>query len=557
MQTEGRLLSVDSRKVPLYRFDVLVIGSGSAGCAAAVAAADCGAEVAILAKSQLRETNSAYAKGGIAAVLHPTDSFEQHIADTLIVGCGLSEPAAVEQVVRGGPEALEWLIERGAQFDRSTSGELELQREGGHSRPRIAHAGGDATGFEIQRSISLALARHPHITCFESMFVIDVLCGSDGAVVGALVENAIGERSVFSAGQVILASGGAGQMYRETTNPTIATADGVAIGFRAGAQVRDIEFVQFHPTMLYIAGASRVLISEIVRGAGGVLRDRKGVRFMPEAHPEGDLAPRDVVSRVVFERMVAMGDTNVFLDLSMIKGDPHKLFPSVSRVCAFFGIDIARDPVPVRPGAHYQVGGLQVDGEGRTTVSGLLAAGECASSGLHGANRMGSNSLLECLVLGRRAGLTAANESMGRSMVDFEVRPPRDRMATPEGMQVNISDVTYSLKSLMWRQMGIQREGQMIADAGHSIDLWMRVISELAPQDRSSWELMNMLTVARLMSISAGLRTESRGVHFRMDHPELDPQWQQHLCLEPCFEEGRIVEVKLRREAVQSGVPLA
>lgn len=309
--------------------------------------------------------------------------------------------------------------------------------------------------------------------------------------------------------------------------------------------------------MLYIAGASRVLISEIIRGAGGSLVDRSGVPFMQEYHADGDLAPRDVVSRAVFERMVSTGDTNVFLDLSGISGDPRKLFPSVSRVCEFFGIDIRRDPVPVRPGAHYQVGGLEVDADGRTSVDGLFAVGECASSGLHGANRMGSNSLLECLVLGKRAGQAAAAQASGRGIRDFEVRPPRNRMATPAGMQVNISDVTYSLKSLMWRQMGIQRSADQIQGAAESIDLWMRVISELAPQDRRSWELTNMLTVARLMSISAGLREESRGVHFRVDHPTAKPEWCQHLSLKPHFEGGRIAQVSAERVPVQERVTQA
>jgi len=405
---EGRLLSVDSRRVPLYRFDILVVGGGAAGAAAALSAAEAGAEVALLAKSGADETNTVHAQGGVAAVFDPTDSFEEHVEDTLRVGCGLSEPECVEQVVAGGPEAIEFLTALGARFDRNGQGRLALSREGGHGRPRIVHANGDATGHEIQQALSAGLRAHRRVTSFEGVFVVDLLCRPDGRVGGALVELARGERVVFSGGEVILATGGAGQLYRETTNPSIATGDGVAIGFRAGAVVRDLEFFQFHPTMLYLAGAARVLISEVVRGAGGVLRDRDGVRFMPAYHEAAELAPRDVVSRAVLQRMVATGDTSVYLDLSEVDGDPHRLFPGISRICGYFGIDISRDPVPVRPGAHYMIGGLEADAEGRTSVPGLRAVGECASSGLHGANRMGSNSLLECLVVGRRAGRAAA-----------------------------------------------------------------------------------------------------------------------------------------------------
>src|SRR6185295_12841093 len=309
--------------------------------------------------------------------------------------------------------------------------------------PRIVHAHGDATGLEIQRALCAALANHPGITTFPQTFAIDLLTGPDGRVAGILTRTARGDLVAFSASQVVLATGGAGQIYRETTNPVIATGDGVALGFRAGAVVRDLEFVQFHPTCLYIAGAARVLISEIVRGAGGILRDRNGVRFMPEYHPSAELAPRDVVSRAVFARMVATHDTSVYLDLSDIDGDPHALFPGISRICRFFGIDIAKDPVPVRPGAHYMVGGLMVDLDGRTSLPGLWAVGECASSGLHGANRMGSNSLLEGLVLGMRAGATAALDSGGADRALHALRRARAMPEPPPGVRVSLEDLIY------------------------------------------------------------------------------------------------------------------
>ncbi len=544
---EGRLLSVDSRQVPIYRSGVLVIGAGAGGAAAALAAADEGAEVALLSKAGIEESNTLYAQGGVAAVLERHDSFEAHVADTLAAGCCLSVPAVVETVVRGGPAAIEALERRGAQWDRLRDGTLDLSREGGHSQRRIAHARGDATGREIQHTLVEALARHPRITLFPDAFALDLLCGRDGHAVGALIRTSRGDLAVVSAGSVILATGGAGQIYRETTNPSIATGDGVAIGFRAGALVRDPEFFQFHPTLLYIAGAARVLISEVVRGAGGVLRDRCGVRFMPEYHEAAELAPRDVVSRAIFERMVATRDTSVYLDLSGVSGNPHRLFPGISRICRFFGIDIARDPVPVRPGAHYWIGGLESDLDGRTSVSGLWAVGECASSGMHGANRLGSNSLLEGLVLGERAGRSAAEEAQGKGIQDWEVRAPRDRTAPPDGMKVNIQDVTYSLKSLMWRQMGIEREAGQIEDAIAKIRLWIRAVSELGTPEPSTWELVNMLTVSHLAALGALARAESRGVHYRTDHPALDPAWRAHTRCMPVFEEGRIAAVQVER----------
>lgn len=542
--------------MPIYRSGVLVVGGGVAGATAALAAAEAGAEVALLTKAGLVESNTVYAQGGVAAVLAPQDSLEAHIEDTLAVGYGLSERAAVDSIVRAGPAAIAALDRRGARWDRLRDGSFDLSREGGHSHPRVVHARGDATGRELQEVLVAALRAHPRITLFPETFVIDLLCAHDGRVVGALARTARGDQAVFSAGAVVLATGGAGQLYRETTNPAIATGDGVAIGFRAGATVRDLEFFQFHPTLLYIAGAARVLISEIVRGAGGVLRDRHGVRFM-EHVPGAELAPRDVVSRAIFQRMVATQDTSVYLDLSSVQGDPHALFPGISRVCRYFGIDIARDPVPVRPGAHYMIGGLETDLEGHTTVPGLWAVGECASSGIHGANRMGSNSLLEGLVLGERTGLSAAEEAQGKSIQDWRVRAPRATTAAPDGMRVNIQDVTYSLKSLMWRQMGVERTGAQIEDAVEKIRLWSRAVGELGAPEPATWELVNMLTVAHLAALGAVVRTESRGVHHRTDHPVTDPAWRAHTRSAPVFEEGHIAEVVVERAPLEAQLSVA
>jgi L-aspartate oxidase len=548
------LVPFSFRQVPFYRFDVVVVGSGVAGSAAALAAASRDASVAILAKAELRESNTLYAQGGMAAVLAAPDSVEAHVADTLRVGCGLSERATVECVVRGGPEAVDRLLQFGAEFDRASNGELALSREGGHSHPRIVHARGDATGLEIQRALCGALVNHPSITTFPNTFAVDLLTNAEGRVSGVLTRTARGDLVAFGASNVILATGGAGQIYRETTNPAIATGDGVAIGVRAGALVRDLEFIQFHPTCLYIAGAARVLISEIVRGAGGVLRDRQGVRFMPEYHPAAELAPRDVVSRAVFARMVATNDTSVYLDLSGLDSDPHVLFPGISRICRFFGIDIARDPVPVRPGAHYMVGGLLVDLDGRTSLPGLWAVGECASSGLHGANRMGSNSLLEGLVLGMRSGVLAASEVNGFDVLSMASRRTSELPKPPPGVRINLEDLIYSLKSLMWRQMGVERGRAGLEDALAKLSFWSRAVGDLGSSDPRSWELVNMLTVARLATLAALSREESRGVHYRTDHPHSSDAWCVHTILAPVLAGERVARVHLRHEPVQDQV---
>jgi len=544
----------DLRQVPSYRFDVVVVGAGAAGSVAALAAADAGASVGLLAKAGTHESNTRYAQGGMAAVLSSADSFDVHIADTLRVGRELAERSIVESVVQGGPHAVDDLIRLGTEFDTTEGGNLALSREGGHTHARIVHALGDATGREIQRAVCAAVEGHDKITMFEELFVIDVLTDDEGQAVGVLgrISGASGshELVVFQAAQVILATGGAGQVYRETTNPVIATGDGLAMGFRAGAAVRDLEFVQFHPTCLYIAGAARVLISEIVRGAGGVLRDRHGVRFMPKFHPQADLAPRDVVSRAVAARMIATDDTNVYLDLSDVGTDPHRAFPGISRICRYFRIDIARDPIPVRPGAHYMIGGLSVDLDGRTSVDGLWAVGECASTGLHGANRMGSNSLLEAIVLGRRCGRAAAAADPTAEMGSLYSIRSGERLAPPGGVHVNIQDLTYSLKSMMWRQMGVERVRSGLEDARNNLDFWTRAVCDLSPPEPRSWELINMLTFAQLATTGALLREESRGVHYRSDFKEARPELCVHTLCTPVVKGSQLVAAQVTPQAM-------
>src|SRR5687767_4851079 len=403
------LVPFHPKRTPHHFADVLIIGSGLAGLRAA-AAIDPALSVLIVTKDSLRQSNSAYAQGGIASVTDPEDRFENHVEDTLAAGAGLCDERVVEMVVREAPRRIEELIAWGTRFDLE-QGQLALGREGGHSHMRIVHANGDATGAEVMRAMTEHVRKLANVQVWENTFTLDLLT-HDGACRGAIVWHADYGKSMLWAKQTILCTGGAGQVYRETTNPRVATGDGHALAFRAGAELRDMEFMQFHPTVLYIAGGSRSLITEAMRGEGARLIDGTGRRFMPDYDERAELAPRDIVSHAIVAQMEKTRQPSVFLDLSHL--DPmrvRKRFPGISRTCAEFGIDIATDPIPVRPGAHYMIGGVTVDHNGQTTVPSLWAAGEVTGSGLHGANRLASNSLLEGLVYGAHAGAGASARS--------------------------------------------------------------------------------------------------------------------------------------------------
>jgi L-aspartate oxidase len=527
-QVRRYLTAFDTARLPQVFTDVIVLGSGVAALRAALEVAPA-FQVTLLTKSRLTESNSFYAQGGIAAAVEPSDTVESHMADTLATGCGLCDEAVVRQVVGAAPDCVRELIDWGADFDK-IDGRISVGREGGHSAPRILHARGDETGKEITTTLLKRLEAAESVDVREETYAIDLLT-SDGAVVGVLAWQPTQGLIILRARRTVLATGGLGRIYRETTNPEVATGDGLAMAYRAGAVLADMEFIQFHPTTLYIAGATRHLISETVRGEGGRLVDKAGRQFMPDYHAMGDLAPRDVVSRAIIAHMRATGATHVFLDLTHFGKDGRKRFPGIAKACAQFDIDIARDMIPVRPSAHYMIGGARVDAAGRTSLPNLYACGEVSSTGLHGANRLGSNSLLEGLVYGKLAGRRIVEELSGGNGRGSPERISADVSHSTRG-QLHVPDVRDSLRSIMWRNVGIVRVQEDLAEAEALIEFWQSYVLDKVFDQPAGWELQNMLTLGRLMAHSALVRTETRGVHYRSDHPDRDDAaWQKHVLV--------------------------
>lgn len=524
------LVSFDPKRIPHMFVDVLVIGTGIAGVRAALEI-DPSQRVVMVTKDQVSMSNSSWAQGGIAGVLDPSDEINNHAEDTITAGAGLCDENVVHSVVEAAPQCIRELIEYGAKFDR-VDGQIALTTEGGHSHPRVAHALGDATGKEVMRALIDSVRGTNWTEIWEQTYTIDLLT-HEGVCRGALMWNPYHGKTFVWAKQTILATGGAGRLYRETTNPDIATADGHAIAYRAGAKLRDMEMMQFHPTVFYIAGSSRHLITEAVRGEGGYLVDVNGYRFMPEYDERLELAPRDIVSRAITDQMEKTRHSCVYLDLTHL--DPTMIanrFPNISAMCREFGLDLAKDRIPVRPGAHYMIGGLSVDLEGQTTLPGLWAAGEATSSGLHGANRLASNSLLEGLYFGIKAGQGASAAAM--NIPDNFAAPPivSDRDPSLDDQDsLNLTDLQNSLSSIMWRNVGIRRDKEGLAAAATQVDFWTRYVSLREFQSVEGWELQNMLLVARLMIESAQARTESRGVHFRSDYSEPNPDFDGHVSI--------------------------
>lgn len=528
-ETVRYLVPFSPKEVPHFFTDVLIIGGGLAGYRAALAV-DKNLSVVVTTKADRWESNTTYAQGGVAVVLDPQDSVDDHIADTLDAGGKLCDPEVVAKVVRAGPDFIRELIDWGAQFDRE-GGRLALGLEGGHGRPRIIHAQGDATGRELIRTVLARVEAAPNISVWEHTFAIDLLT-ADGQCRGAIVWNEEHGKTLVWAKQTIVASGGAGQVYRETTNPEVATGDGLAMAWRAGAELQDLEFVQFHPTVLYIAGSARHLITEAIRGEGGHLIDRNGYRFMLDYDPRGELAPRDIVTRAIVAQMAKTNHPNVYLDLRHLDPDfVRSRFPGMVAICAEFDLDLTRDLIPVRPGAHYFMGGVRVDAEGRTTLPGLWAAGEVACSGMHGANRLASNSLLEALCFGAWVG-EGAGQCAREVADDFHALPLcNPRTAAPED-KLDLVDISNSLKALMWRNVGVVREEHGLFEAKKQIEYWARYVLNRQFRTPAGWELQNRLTVAWLIIQAALSRRESRGAHFRSDFPAPDDEnFLRHITL--------------------------
>ena len=515
-----------------HRSDVLVIGSGIAGLFYALRVAEHGS-VAVVTKKRAADSATNWAQGGIAAVLAGDDSFEHHVQDTLVAGAGLCREDVVRHVVERGPAMIEALLKLGAEFD---SGEaersLDLGREGGHTRRRIVHHR-DATGREIERVLLARARAHPNIDLYEDHCGVDLLTarraglpGPDRALGAYVLDVRTGAVERFRARLTLLATGGAGKVYLYTSNPDIASGDGMAMAFRAGATLANMEFVQFHPTCLYHPQAKSFLISEAVRGEGAILRTRRGDAFMPRYHHQADLAPRDVVARAIDSELKQSGDEWVVLDLS--RREPafwREHFPNIHARCLEFGIDITREPIPVVPAAHYTCGGVRTDLTGETDLPQLFAAGEVASTGLHGANRLASNSLLEALVFADSAATASIARLRELSPDERDVPAWEPGSATESDEAVVITQNWDEIRRLMWNYVGIVRSDRRLARARRRIELLQEEITEyywnfkLTPD---LVELRNLATVAQLVIVCAERRRESRGLHYNVDHPQRD-----------------------------------
>ena len=495
-------------------YDFLVVGAGVAGLRAAIELARAGS-VLIVAKDSLRESSSEYAQGGIAAALGDDDEVGLHELDTLAAGDGLCDPGAVRTLVEEGPAAIRELIDWGAGFDRDGQ-RLLFAREGAHSRSRVLHAHGDSTGSEIARTLYRRAAALPNVA-FRSFSAITDLLLAGGEVAGAVACDASRHCAVhIRARAVLMATGGLGRLYRDTTNPDVATGDGVSVAWRAGAVISDIEFVQFHPTALHLEGAPRFLLSEALRGEGGFLRNAAGRRFMPASHPMAELAPRDVVSRSIVVETRRTGAPHVFLDLAHLPpGFVPARFPRIYQTCLRYGIDLERRPAPVYPAAHYAMGGIRTGLDGRSSLPRLFAAGEVACTGVHGANRLASNSLLEGVVFGRRAG--AVMKEVSRSPSGPAEAPEADSFPAISEDQI---------RELASRECGILRSGDGLRRAVRRLESITGM--PFSDADRRRHEIRNMFALLSLIARCALARQESRGAHFRADFPDKRPEFAKH-----------------------------
>jgi len=515
----------------MQQFDVLIIGSGLAGLTVALKVAS-EKKVCLVSKRKINDNSSSWAQGGIAAVLTGDDSIEAHIQDTLIAGAGLCDQEVTRQVASHARETVEWLIAQGVPFTREDDGSgYHLTREGGHSHRRIIHAA-DATGHAVQKTLAEQVLSHPNITVLEDHIAVDLITSRKAGIgapqdnaecLGAYVlDNMTGKVMTIGSQQTVLATGGAGKVYLYTTNPDVSTGDGIAMAWRAGCRVANMEFIQFHPTCLFHPKAKSFLITEAVRGEGGILRLPDGTKFMPQHDKRGELAPRDVVARAIDFEMKKRGLDCVFLDISHKPADfviSH--FPTIYRRCMELGIDITKEPIPVVPAAHYSCGGVMTDHTGRTDLASLYAIGETACTGLHGANRLASNSLLECMVFGQ----AAANDILAQAQKPSVVLPYWDESrVTDADEEVIITHNWNELRRTMWNYVGIVRTSKRLTRAMHRIQMLRDEVDEFYSNFRVSnnlIELRNLLQVAELIVRSAMERHESRGLHYSKDYPNM------------------------------------
>ena len=508
-------------------FDYIIIGSGIAGLYTALLAMQHGT-VLILTKGSVEDCNTQYAQGGIAAAIGPNDSPESHFADTLAAGAGLCNEGAADILAKKGPRAIAELVRLGVIFD-TANGEISLGREAAHGLPRVLHAGGDATGAHIELTLA-NLARSSNIKVLEFATTINLLKNpTHDRVVGVTaLDIRDGIESSFYATNIILATGGAGQMYRYTTNPLVTTGDGISLAYNAGAAVVDMEFYQFHPTALCILGAPPFLISEAMRGEGAILRTIDGNPFMSRYHPQGDLAPRDVVSRSLLAEMRSTDSNHVLLDATHLPSELLKTrFPSIYNTCLTHGLDITKDAIPVSPAAHYMMGGVLTNTDGETTIPGLYACGEVAGTGLHGANRLASNSLLETVVFGER-------------LVQHTVKTGWSGPNVEEFVEINEGNVNalesdlptkQTIQDVMWSHVGILRNKEGLDSAATTLDAWSEKIRNNGRGEIITHELANMVLLGRLITKSALTREESRGAHYRTDYPAASSDWVRHIVI--------------------------
>jgi L-aspartate oxidase len=507
----------------LASYDYIIVGSGIAGLYSALLARKYGS-VLIVTKGSIEECNTRFAQGGIAAAVGPGDSPELHFKDTMAAGAGLSDETVVRILASEASARITDLIELGVPFD-TIEGEVALTLEAAHSVPRILHAGGDATGRYIEETLS-ARVRAAGIPVAEHCLATKILVEGGRAAGLETVSTTTGERDSYACRHLILASGGAGQLFSLTTNPSVATGDGVALAYYAGADIMDMEFFQFHPTALKLPGVPVFLISESVRGEGGILRNREGRRFMADYTPKGELAPRDIVSRAIVSEMKKTGADHVYLDVTHL---PSTLvlarFPQIYHYCLEQGIDVTRDLIPVAPAAHYMIGGVRVNALGATSLGGLYAAGEVSCTAVHGANRLASNSLLEVLVFSHRI----IENSVGRSPNLAMAPAQRRRLAEAKpGEVVSLPEKT-EIQEIMWRHAGIVRDGAGLAEAAGKLAAWEAAAA--CPVTREGFELRHLITCGRLVTEAALYREESRGSHFRTDFPWTSEKWRRHIVI--------------------------